>query len=74
MNRITMLRHVRLNRQGYDSQGRYFGRGLPLYRFEYQDASGKYFNGELRAVGRDDAKARVLAMRNGFFYDYRKKD
>lgn len=52
------LFRIKLNRSGYDSHGRYFGTGNPLYAVESDCGAIEY---ELRAYSRDDAKARVLA-------------
>ncbi len=50
MGRCT-LRRVALNAGGYDSAGRYWGRGAPLYRAE--DEAGNTW--ETRAQGREHA-------------------
>lgn len=52
------LSRVRLDRQGYDSRGAYFGVGKPLYR--YVDDSGQ-LHGYVRAYDREAAKAEVRA-------------
>jgi hypothetical protein len=33
---ITTLRRVRINNQGYDSSGNYWGVGMPLYHYELE--------------------------------------
>jgi hypothetical protein len=43
-------------RGDYDSRGRYFGQGAPLY--VWSDDSGE-FSGHVRGASRDVAKARV---------------
>lgn len=50
------LERVKLDRGGYDSRGRYWGVGAPLYR--YSDDSGA-IDGYVRASSRADAKERV---------------
>ena len=45
------LRQVRLDRGGYDEDGRYFGQGQTLWAYDNRDAWG-----HLRAVSRDAAK------------------
>jgi hypothetical protein len=54
--RKITLRKVRLDSQGYDSNGTYFGTGEPLYWAA--DDSGDY-DDTFRAANRDDAKAFV---------------
>jgi hypothetical protein len=48
------LRRERLNQGGYDRDGEYFGRGLPLYRYANGDSWG-----ELRAETREAAIAEI---------------
>ena len=51
------LQRVRLDRGGYDSGGAYWGTGMPLYRYEDEDAGN--VQGYLRARNREDAKAQI---------------
>lgn len=51
------LRRVRLNSGGYDSDGYYWGTGIPLYRY-WNDEEGIDY--EIRAYDRTDAKAKIL--------------
>lgn len=55
------LRRERLNSQGYDSQGLYFGIGKPLFWFEdenrWEDQCGY-----LRAWNREEAKEQIRAI------------
>lgn len=68
--RIRLYR-VRLNSQGYDSTGTYWGIGKPLYCLELPDthnhfATHQYF----RAVSREDAKEQAACMfANAAFYN-----
>lgn len=74
------LRRERLNMGGYDSGGAYWGRGMPLYRFEsveefavqYRDHP-EQIEGYERAYDREDAKRIVRATypRAVFFGDSR---
>lgn len=50
------LAKVRLNRSGYDSRGRYFGTGRPLYRAE-AEVCGKDREVYVRASTRTEAKS-----------------
>lgn len=50
------VERVRLNSGGYDSSGRYFGTGAPLYSYSDDNAN---FHGYVRANSREEAKARV---------------
>lgn len=50
------VRRVKLNRGGYDSHGRYFGVGLPLWEYESDDGES---TGHVRAAGKAAAKAEV---------------
>lgn len=52
------LSRVRLNRQGYDSRGHYYGNGMPLWFA--QDLEGSYGR-HFRARTREDAKEQVRA-------------
>lgn len=49
----------RLNAQGYDSFGAYFGLGAPLYAYESVD--GKV-SGMIRASSRKEAKRQIRQM------------
>ena len=53
------LRRIRLDSGGYDPNGTYFGAGEPL--FWYSDEDGE-IDGMIRALGRDWARQRVLAI------------
>lgn len=55
-DKVRLVR-VRLNRGGYDSRGRYFGVGAPLYRFETDDGE---IHGYVRARDRQHARLEVL--------------
>lgn len=50
------LRRERIDSQGYDSGGSYWGIGSPLYRYESEDGEA---SGYLRAKNRESAKAGV---------------
>ena len=57
---------VRLDRQGYDSRGRYFGTGAPLYQvlIEHDDVEGRIrppAHGYVRAHSSKEAKQEALA-------------
>ena len=52
------LIRVRLNSQGYESDGTYWGVGLPLYRYFSADSNGSY----IRAYDREDAKERIRQL------------
>jgi hypothetical protein len=52
-----VLRRIRLDRGGYDSNGTYFGVGMPLYW--YADEGGSV-DDVLRAPDRASAKAEIL--------------
>ncbi len=54
------LTRKRLNSGGYDENGRYFGRGEPLYFFNGSSPQTSIF-GHLRASSRTAAKAKLLA-------------
>lgn len=54
--RSISLRKIRLDRGGYDSSGRYYGTGLPLYE-AYDEETG--LDVRFRAHDRDDAKAKI---------------
>jgi len=54
------LYKVRLNQGGYDSTGKYFGTGMPLYYFEPVDENPSHGNsGYLRAYDREQAKNKI---------------
>lgn len=54
------LRRVRLNSGGYNEDGRYFGRGEPLFFFHGLEPATSNF-GYLRAATRTAAKAKLKA-------------
>lgn len=62
MSRLYLQR-VRLNSGGYDSRGRYFGTGQPLYKwsteFEGNDREG-YVRGGTRAAALKAARAELV--------------
>jgi len=63
------LVRVRLNRGGYDSRGRYFGTGAPLYSYELANEQGRYLeSGEIRATDRAHAKD-LIRRRHAHEYD-----
>jgi len=64
------LYKIRINRQGYDSSGRQFGVGAPLYYFEPVEGSSCYGDsGYLRAHSREQAKNMVAtAIPNATFF------
>lgn len=58
------LRRVRLNSQGYNSRGYYYGTGAPLWFYFAEDAD-QYFlgrEGYFRAADRKVAKAYVRSL------------
>ena len=56
------VERVKLNRQGYDSHGRYYGVGEKLWRVTVLDANNSYRADEvLRAPTQREAKARMAA-------------
>lgn len=58
---LMLLRHVPLDRGGYDRGGAYWGTGSRLYG--YATAEGDWEeSGFLRAHGREDAKRKVREM------------
>lgn len=61
--KITLKRHY-LNSGGYDKYGCYYGVDQPLYDYaadiELEGGKWETFTGELRANGREHAKALVL--------------
>lgn len=61
------LRKVRINKSGYDSTGRYWGIGAPLYRYqsvETHDNGHCWKEGYIRAKDRDEAKATIRSNGN----------
>lgn len=57
------LRKVRLNSQGYDSDGRYWGCGEQLWELELPDTHNHYHTHQyFRSASREWAKKRVLCM------------
>jgi hypothetical protein len=65
--KITSLRHVRLNSQGYDSDGRYWGNGSPLYRAEIE-TDNDCWTTETRA---SDPTEALVAIANKLRYSTR---
>jgi hypothetical protein len=66
------LFRVRLNNDGYDRNGQYFGVGLPLYYFASVKDTGYYIgdNGYIRACSREQAKDMVAtAIPNATFFN-----
>ena len=59
LNEQVWLTRVRLNRQGYTSNGSYWGVGAPLFAYESEDGSAY---GYLRAADRADAKRKLREM------------
>jgi len=58
----TDLRRVRLNRDGEDRQGSYWGYGEPLYYYAYLDPfSNTEHSDHIRAKDRASAKAIIRA-------------
>ena len=55
------LRRVRLNSGGYDSYGRYWGTGQPLFYYEDVSVNHDYVNDFIRADSREHAKEKPLA-------------
>ena len=52
----VILRKVRINKGGYDSNGNYWGIGYPLYYYEYTKPDGFAEFGHMRQSSRDGAK------------------
>lgn len=50
------LRRIRLNKGGYTDRGVYYGRGAPLYEYEY---AGDDYTRNMRAIDRTHAKQRI---------------
>ncbi len=68
---IVSLTKVRLNRGGYDSRGRYWGVGQPLYQYDVGDTRGGFImNDYIRAIDRAHAKD-LIRRRLGSRYDVR---
>lgn len=65
LNMATMVfnvREVRLDRQGYDRSGSYWGTGMRLYEYETCDEltdAGLMKEGHLRAYNREDCMDRI---------------
>ena len=59
MKANTRLYKVRLNSQGYTSEGYYFGVGQQLWRWEFEDGV-EFESGYVRAPNRKVAKIRVI--------------
>lgn len=53
------VRKVRLNNGGYDSSGKYWGIGQPLYFIQPDDDTRSYY---LRAVNREAVKQRIRKL------------
>lgn len=53
---------TRLNQGGYDRYGFYWGIGQPLYHYFDDGDSKEHVDGDIRADGRDHAKAKILAI------------
>jgi hypothetical protein len=53
------LRKVRINKSGYDSNGRYWGLGSNLYHY-YAEQSNE--EGHVRASDRNEAKEKIRAL------------
>lgn len=53
------IERIRINRQGYDSSGRYWGVGAPLFSAYDGDTFGDIYTDTFRAADRDAAKAHV---------------
>lgn len=53
------LQRVRLDRGGYDSDGKYFGVGEPIYRMICLHPSGDDLQAECRASSREEAAAKL---------------
>ena len=55
------VRRVRLDAQGYDSKGKYWGTGLPLYYCpELADARSPLFYGDAYVRARNSGEARRI--------------
>lgn len=54
--RAVLLHRWRLNAEGYDSRGRYWGRGQPLFRAENEETGKEAF---VRALTRQEAAFRL---------------
>lgn len=59
------LQRVRLNSQGYTSQGRYFGVGVPLYEADPKDFNGETitFRAPSPSLAKLGLKTALLAMK-----------
>ena len=57
------LRKVRLNQGGYDSKGEYFGIGMPLYVYTFEDGT-RIHERYLRAETREKAKELIEHWNN----------
>lgn len=60
------LRRHRLNRQGYDSSGAYWGSGNPLYVLEFRadghtSTESAFFRAASRDIAMDKAKAEIAS-------------
>lgn len=54
------INRVRINYQGYDPSGSYWGIGKPLYFYEFE-LGDDYICDYIRAYDREDAKNRILS-------------
>lgn len=60
------LRRIDLNNGGYDSEGTYWGVGVPLYWYASEDYS---IESQIRAHDRDEAKQKIrVRFPNARFY------
>lgn len=57
----TTLIRIKVNAQGYNSAGQYFGVGEPVYWYAMPDGKG-YIENYIRAKDREAAKAVVRAL------------
>lgn len=60
------LKKIRINSQGYDSKGRYFGTGQTLWEYAGEDENycypvHQYVLNHVRADNRADAKQKIIA-------------
>lgn len=60
MKRKFTLRKIRLNQGGYNSQGHYYGTGLPLYWSQSEDGIDMHFRAADRAAAKEHIR-QVLA-------------
>ena len=55
-NKTVKVSRVRLDRQGYDRGGRYFGVGPSLYHYEVDEPYFNYDSGYMRASSYQEAR------------------